>query len=100
MFRKGASQCKLPVSVDAKPLNLASVLPPPSPEHIGHPDKTREAVRAAYSSKAFGGSAIAGLFSALAVALFGLTYGYHIGKPVYDAYTKKENDNDDDDESD
>lgn len=53
------------------------------------------------SSSLFGGSLVAGLTSITSCGLFALTFGWHIGKPVYDAYTQdeegEEGDNDEDD---
>ena len=38
---------------------------------------------------------IGNVFAATGAALFALTYGYHIAKPVYDAYTQNKGDDDD-----
>ena len=98
MFRKVA--CKLPVSVDAKPFNVLAAQQCASPMHCGHPEHAHDIIQSRSVSSHFGGSAIAALAGVLGVLLFGLTYGYHIGKPVYDAYMKGDDDDDDDDGSD
>ncbi|KAG5477721.1 hypothetical protein LSCM1_05017 [Leishmania martiniquensis] len=41
-----------------------------------------------FSNSAFSGSAIAGAFTVGGVALFLLTFGYNIGKPVVEAHRK------------
>lgn len=53
------------------------------------------------SSSLFGSSVVAGLTSITSCGLFALTFGWHIGKPVYDAYNQdeegEEGDKDEDD---